>query len=57
MVPMKARRLVCALFAAAVMALAVFPARAADDTTGTVTIETMSIATGLGFGYSWGTGV
>ena len=46
---------VCTVFAAAVMALAVFPARAADDTTGRVTIETMSVAAGLG--YSWGTGV
>jgi len=49
------RALVCALFAAAVVFLAVAPTHAADDTTGRVTIETMSVAAGLG--YSWGTGV
>ena len=49
------RALVCALVAAAAVLLAVAPARAAEDATGKVTIETMSVAAGLG--YSWGTGV
>lgn len=52
---MKTAKWVCTLFAAAVVALAVLPARADDDTTGRVTIETMSVAAGLG--YSWGNGV
>ena len=44
-----------ALIAVVVLALATGPARAAEDTTGKVTIESMSIAAGLG--YSWGSGV
>lgn len=43
-----------ALIAVAVLTLAAGPARAAEDTTGTVTIETMSVAAGLG--YVWGKG-
>jgi len=43
------------LITVAVVALAVGPARAADDTTGKVTIESISAAAGLGF--TWGTGV
>ena len=49
------KALVCSLLAVAVLSLGVAPARAADDTTGTVTIETMSVAAGIG--YSWGNGV
>ena len=49
------RVLVCTLVAAAVLCLGVAPVRAADDTSGTVTIETMSVAAGVG--YSWGEGV
>ena len=43
------------LITVAVVALAVGAARAADDTTGKVTIESISAAAGLGF--TWGTGV
>jgi hypothetical protein len=49
------RAFVCTLIAVAILALAVRPARAAEDTTGKVTIETMSAAAGLG--YTWGAGV
>lgn len=53
---MKTRRLfVCALMAVVVLAVAASPARAAEDTTGLITIETMSVAAGLG--YTWGNGV
>ena len=45
----------CTLMAVAILALAVSPARAAEDTNGKVTIETMSAAAGLG--YTWGSGV
>jgi hypothetical protein len=46
---------VCALMAVVVLGVAASPTRAADDTTGLVTIETMSVAAGLG--YTWGNGV
>jgi len=49
------KALVCTLLVVAVLAVAVSPARAAEETIGKVTIETMSVAAGLG--YSWGTGV
>jgi hypothetical protein len=48
------KALVCTLIAV-VLVLGVAPARAAEDTTGKVTIETMSVAAGLG--YAWGTGI
>jgi len=49
------RAFVCMLIAVVILALAPSLARAAEDTTGTVTIEMMSIAAGLG--YTWGDGV
>jgi hypothetical protein len=52
---MKARAWVCTLVAAAVLCVGVSPARAAEDTTGKVRIETMGVAAGLG--YTWGQGV
>ena len=52
---MKKGSLVCTLLVLAVLVVAVIPVRADEDTTGRVTIETMSVAAGLG--YAWGTGV
>lgn len=53
---MKRRRpLVHTLIAMVVLVLAAAPAWAAEDTTGKVSIETMSVAAGVGF--TWGDGV
>ena len=52
---MNLRRALVCMVAAAVLSLGVAPARAADDMSGTVTIETMSVAAGVG--YSWGNGI
>ena len=52
---MKARVWVCSLVAAAVLCVGVSPARADEDTTGKVRIETMGVAAGVG--YTWGQGV
>ncbi len=52
---MKSRVWVCTLVAAAVLCVGVSPARADEDTTGKVKIETMGVAAGLG--YTWGQGV
>jgi hypothetical protein len=52
---MKGRVWVCSLVAAVVLCVGVSPARAAEDTTGKVRIETMGVAAGLG--YTWGQGV
>jgi hypothetical protein len=52
------RAFACSVIAMAILALSVGPTRAAQDTTdttGRVTIETMSAAAGVG--YTWGTGV
>ena len=46
---------VCTLLVLAVLVVAVAPVRAQEDNTGKVTIETMSVAAGLG--YAWGDGV
>jgi len=50
-----ARLFVYAVIALTVLGLAGRPASAAEDTTGIVTIESMSVAAGLG--YTWGSGV
>jgi hypothetical protein len=52
---MRKGALVCTLLVLAVLVVGVTPVRAQEDNTGKVTIETMSIAAGLG--YAWGEGV
>ena len=53
---MRRGALVCTLLVLAVLVVAVVPVRAQqEDNTGKVTIETMSVAAGLG--YAWGEGV
>jgi hypothetical protein len=51
----RGRSFVQTLVAVAVLVLAAGPASPAPDTTGTVSIESMSVAAGVG--YAWGNGV